>query len=261
MDSTLVEAKSALAKAKDDMVQYYNRRQTPVLEYQVRDKVYLDASNIHTTCPSQKLAHCYLGPFTIVQKVGWNTDWLCLLTSMSHFHPVFNVIKVLPTPSNPLPGWKASPSPLPEIVDREEHYVVEWILDNQFMRGCLQFLMKWEGYGYEENSWVSEQDVMALDKLHEFYQIHPGAPCQIRSMAFQSLMSHASRMQHARWGVMSGDAPSHTSAVPDSTPPLGQNSALLFESELHSTPISELRSTLKSELYSAFTSGVTVDVK
>ena len=130
MDSTLVEAKSALAKAKDDMVQYYNRRQTPVLEYQVRDKVYLDASNIHTTCPSQKLAHCYLGPFMIVGKVGWNMYQLRLPTSMSCLHPIFNVIKLLLTPSDPIPGWKANPPPPPEIVDREEHYVVEWSLDS-----------------------------------------------------------------------------------------------------------------------------------
>ena len=66
--------------------------------------------------------------------------------------------------------------------------------------------MKWEGYGYEENSWVPEQDVAAPDKLCEFYRIHPGAPHRIHSMAFQSLMSHALRMQHARRGVMSGDA-------------------------------------------------------
>ena len=97
-------------------------------------------------------------------------------------------------------------------MDGEEHYVVEWILDSQFTRGRLQFLMKWEGYGYEENSWVLEQDVAAPDKLHEFYWIYPGALCWIHSMAFQSLMSHALRMQHARRGVMSGDAPSHTSA-------------------------------------------------
>ena len=51
--------------------------------------------------------------------------------------------------------------------------------------------------------------------------------------------------------MMSGDTPYHTSTIPDSTPPLDQNSA----------PISKLRSTLKSELRSAFTSGVTADVK
>ena len=86
------------------------------------------------------------------------------------------MIKLLPTPSDPIPGQKANPPPLPEIVDGEEHYVVEQILDSQFMRGHLQFLVKWEGYEYDENSWISEQDVMAPDKLCEFYWIHPGAP-------------------------------------------------------------------------------------
>ena len=111
----------------------------------------MDASDIRTTCPSQKLAHRYLGPFTIVQKVGRNAYQLHLLTSMSHLHPIVNVIKLLPTPSDPTLGQKASLPPLPEIVDGEEHYVVEWILDSQFMRGHLQFLVKWEGYRYEEN--------------------------------------------------------------------------------------------------------------
>ena len=130
MDSTLVEAKSALAKAKDDMAQYYNQHQTPALEYQVGDKVYLDASDIRTTRPSQKLTHCYLSPFTIVWKVGWNAYRLRLLTSMSRLHPVFNVIKLLLTTSDPILGQKASPPPPPEIVDGEEHYVVERILDS-----------------------------------------------------------------------------------------------------------------------------------
>ena len=137
MDSTLVEAKSALAKAKDDMVQYYNQCQTPAPEYQVGDKVYLDASDIHTTHSSQKLSHHYLSPFMIVQKVRWNAYQLCLPTSMSHLHPIFNVIKLLLTLSDPILGWKASLPPPPELVDREEHYVVEWILDSRFIRGCL----------------------------------------------------------------------------------------------------------------------------
>ena len=91
------------------------------------------------------------------------------------------------------------------MVDGEEHYVVERVLDSQLMRGQLQFLIKWEGYGYEENSWIPESDIAALDKIREFYNAHPGAPQQIHSVAFHSLVSHASRMQHARGGVMSGD--------------------------------------------------------
>ena len=65
MDSTLSEAWSALVKAKEDMAWYYNQRRVPALEYHIRDRVYLDASDICTMHPSQKLAHCYLGPFTV----------------------------------------------------------------------------------------------------------------------------------------------------------------------------------------------------
>ena len=65
MDSALSEARSVLRKAKEDMAQYYNQRQVLAPEFHIRDKVYLDASDIHTTHPSQKLAHRYLGPFTV----------------------------------------------------------------------------------------------------------------------------------------------------------------------------------------------------
>ena len=58
MEDALKEAKAALAKSKDDMAKYYDQRRTPAPDYQPRDKVYLDASNIHTTRTSRKLSHC-----------------------------------------------------------------------------------------------------------------------------------------------------------------------------------------------------------
>ena len=57
MRSTLEEAKSALAKSKDDMARYYDQRHMPAPEYQLGDKVYLDASDVSTTRPSRKLSH------------------------------------------------------------------------------------------------------------------------------------------------------------------------------------------------------------
>ena len=69
MEEALKEAKVALAKSKDYMAKYYDRRRTPAPDYQPRDKVYLDASDIHTTRPSRKLSHQRLRPFPIVRKV------------------------------------------------------------------------------------------------------------------------------------------------------------------------------------------------
>ena len=106
---------------------------------------------------------------------------------MTRIHPVFNVVKLLPVPDDPILGQQTKPPPPPEIVDGDEHYVVERILDSQLIRGRLHFLIKWEGYGYEENTWVPEGDVSAPGKIQEFYRIHPGAPQQVRSSAFQSI--------------------------------------------------------------------------
>jgi transposase InsO family protein len=49
MQSALTEARSALAKAQDDMTRYYNRRREPAPEYAPGDKVYLDGSDIQTS--------------------------------------------------------------------------------------------------------------------------------------------------------------------------------------------------------------------
>ncbi|KAF8491558.1 chromo domain-like protein, partial [Gautieria morchelliformis] len=54
----------------------------------------------------------------------------------------------------------------------EQHYVVNKIIDSHLLWGCLQFLIKWEGYSYHEYSWVSEDDVCAPAKVQEFYQTH-----------------------------------------------------------------------------------------
>ncbi len=53
------------------------------------------------------------------------------------------------------------PPPLPEIIEDEEHYEVEEILDSRLYCGKLQYLVKWKGFGYEENSWIGENDVFA----------------------------------------------------------------------------------------------------
>lgn len=140
MERSLEEAKSTLAKSKSDLALYYDQRQTPALEYSVGDKVYLDASDIRTMQPSQKLAHRYIGPYVIQRQVGRHAYQLQLPQSMSHLHLVFNVVKLVPAAEDPIPGQKSRPPPPPEIIDGEEHYMVEKILDSQLIRNKLHFL-------------------------------------------------------------------------------------------------------------------------
>ena len=65
MESATEEAKSAIRKAQEDMTRYYNRRRSPAPVFKPGDRVYLDASDIRTTCLSPKLSHRRLGSFKI----------------------------------------------------------------------------------------------------------------------------------------------------------------------------------------------------
>jgi len=57
MMTAIDEAKSAICKAQDDMKRYYNRHRTPAPVFNPGDKVFLNASDIQTMRPLQKLSY------------------------------------------------------------------------------------------------------------------------------------------------------------------------------------------------------------
>ncbi|CAJ0927619.1 unnamed protein product [Ranitomeya imitator] len=66
--------------------------------------------------------------------------------------------------------------PAPVLVEGELEYVVEKILNSRVSRRKLQYLVKWKGYGQEDNSWVFASDVHAADLIRAFHLAHPGRP-------------------------------------------------------------------------------------
>ena len=144
MKSTTEEAKSAIRKAQEDMTWYYNQKRTPAPVYKLGDQVYLDVSDIKTTRPSLKLSHCRLGLFEIESQVGPLAYCLKLphRMRMRQLHPVFNVVKLSTTPEDPILGRKPQALPPPIVIDREEEWEVEEILNSRWHRRRFQFLVK-----------------------------------------------------------------------------------------------------------------------
>src|SRR6266511_2213122 len=94
MKDTFEEARSVLAKAKANMVHYYNQYRTPTPSFTPGDKVYLDSEDIQTTRHLKKLLHCQLGPYSVQRHISRYAYRLTLPPSMKHLHPVFNVVKL-----------------------------------------------------------------------------------------------------------------------------------------------------------------------
>jgi Chromo (CHRromatin Organisation MOdifier) domain len=119
---------------------------------------------------------------------------------MSCLHPVFNVVKLTPALSDPILGRHRKPLPPPKIVDGEEEWVVEEVLDSKVNNWKLQNLVKWEGSGIEHNSWEPWDSIHAPDLIAEFYWKHPGAAHQVRAINFSAILFHVVPSCHSLKG-------------------------------------------------------------
>ena len=89
----------------------------------------------------------------------------------------------MPYHETPMHGPNYQCPPL-DLVDREEEYKVEKILDSwRFGRRCkLQYLVKWKGYPDSENQWVNKDDVFTNKALQEFKTLNPDSEVHIRHL-------------------------------------------------------------------------------
>jgi len=142
MKSATEEAKSAIHKAQEDMMWYYNQKRTLAPVFKPEDWVYLDMSDIKTTYLSLKLSYCRLGPFEIERQVGLLAYCLKLPHRMRQLHPVFNIVKLSTALEDPIPGRKLQALLPPIVINGEEEWEVEEILDSCWHQRRFQFLVK-----------------------------------------------------------------------------------------------------------------------
>lgn len=95
--------------------------------FQPSDKVFLDAPDIYTFWSSTKY---HLGPYMVEKWVGPMLYHLKLLLVLWKLYLVFHVIKLTSALENPIPRRHSKPPLDPIIIDEEEEWEVEKILDS-----------------------------------------------------------------------------------------------------------------------------------
>ena len=73
------------------------------------------------------------------------------------------------------------------IINGQEEWKVEKILDSCWHHKKYQYLIKWKGFGLEENFWKNVSEVSTLDKVAEFYCINSQALRLIQAVNFKSI--------------------------------------------------------------------------
>ena len=111
-----------------------------------------------------------VGPYPISKTISPNAVELKFLASFRIDVPI-NVSHLRPYKPPTILGQQTTPQP-PIEIEGEPEYIVEEILDSRPHRNKLEFLVKWEGYTDENNSW--EPDANCRDApcaIHNFYNI------------------------------------------------------------------------------------------
>ena len=177
-------AQGLMIKAQKSWVKH---RDTP--KYKAGDQVWLEGKNLRINQPTHKLAPRRYGPFKVIQVMSPVNYRLELPTQWS-IHPVFHIDLLTPYRETITHGANYQRPP-PDLVDNEEEYEVEAILDSRkFGRGRrLQYLIKWKGYPDSDNQWVDKDDVSADDKVREFKASNPAKETHIRG-AFDAHVPH-----------------------------------------------------------------------
>ena len=169
-------AQEALENARTSMKKHYDKKKEKGRDFKEGEKVWLDAKNLKTYRPGKKLDNKKLVPFTILEKVRNSAYRLQLRKSWNRVHPVFN--EILLSPHHPPNfGSQSKPEPPgPILQEGYPEYNVEEVLAARKRGRGIQYLVKWEDYGHEENTWEPRRNLdNAQEALMDFYNKYPMA--------------------------------------------------------------------------------------
>lgn len=171
--------KGTLERAQENYKKAADKFRRPAPMFKIGDKVWLSTRNLKLKVPSPKLGQKFLGPYKIIGIISPVAVRLKLPRSMK-IHPVFHVSLLKSAVPNPFPG-RILPPPDAVEIDGQEQFVIEKILDSRIFRNRLQYLIKWQGYGSEENSWEPVNNINAPRLIRQFHQRYPERPSQVSS--------------------------------------------------------------------------------
>ena len=174
MRESLKAAKLALSAAQNSQKQYYDASRRPQ-EFVVGQKVLLRTTNLKFKGEkkgrlTKKFLPKWVGPFRVLERIGPLAYRLDLPPSMP-VHNVFHTVLLKPFHESVL----HQTPPLPVSIEGFDEFEVEAIVAYKVKKGrkkgstFREFLVKWVGYGEENNSWEPESHLTSAREMVRAY--------------------------------------------------------------------------------------------
>lgn len=152
---------------KSEQKRFYDATRKEPPNIQVGDRVYLKKKNEYgqgfkTERKMDKFENVKTGPFRIEKKLE-NDNYQLRLPERMKIHPIFHVSLLSKTDN-------------PETLEddsTDSEYEVERILAKRTRNGRAEYLVRWAGYGKEDDTWEKSTNLHCPAKIKEFASIGP----------------------------------------------------------------------------------------
>jgi hypothetical protein len=145
---------------------WYDKKHTP-MHFSTGDWVMLASTHLCQQRPNKKLSDRYLGPFRVTGVIGEQAYELELPEKWTN-HPVFHVSLLEPYKCRP--GEDPASHPEAVLLDGNEEYEIEEILDDRWRRGRTEYLVRWAGYAPAYDQWITEANLGNAGELLSEYK-------------------------------------------------------------------------------------------
>jgi len=169
-----MQAQDNLLAAKVAQAEFANRRRTNEVVFTEGERVLLSTKHRRREYMQShsdrvtKFMPRFDGPFEVIRAHLETSDYTLLLPNEPNRFPTFhssllrkynpNDYELFPSCSLPQPGPVITP-------DGQEEWVIRDIIDERTRGRGKQYLVRWMGWGDEENRWLSGRDVAEAEAL------------------------------------------------------------------------------------------------
>ena len=147
MNKTLKFARESLVKTREQMMKQVNKHRKEV-DYEIESKMFLNERNIITARSFKKLDDKMLDSFINLDLV--DSSYKLKLSESMRVHDVFHSDLLRSAADDPLPGQK-NESPGSIVVNDEDEWEIDDILNFRRYRRRLQYRVKWNDYDNDLN--------------------------------------------------------------------------------------------------------------
>ncbi len=167
MNKTLIFAREALIKTREQMMNQTNKHRKKI-NYEIESKMFLNEWNIITARSFKKLNDKMLNSFQIIDSV--DSFYKLKLSETMHIHDVFHS-ELLHSVVNDSLSDQKNESSKSIVINDEDEWKINDILNFQWYWRRLQYRVKWKSYDNDLNWYNADDDefMNAQEMIDDFH--------------------------------------------------------------------------------------------